>query len=604
MDNKKIKTWEKHEILESAVLEQSPSEVSKVFEELGEVWVTAFALGYACRFRGLEMVKVLVEGGATFKLDQLTIVELYRNVTPIPLLPSTGDLSLMLLSSVGLTYFKGVTKRYRDMGFELLPLSERLEILEYFCDNAGKIGFNPDEFLFYAYFSNEREMISALKNRGVTIPERFAEMITRGSDFWFDYCYLTQQLDEEDFVSVMSALRSEINKINESGEDKKLLYSDYFWNLNEDKLSKPELFRFLLDNFDQSKMKKYDLMKAFINHENVSCLEIAAEYGWLKQPKKRDEMIQYASDRGKTECTAWLLDFKNRTADLAAERLKAEKKMERELNAAPDSIMMMKKIWSYEKLEDGGIVIKRYKGNDIEIKVPEKIGKDTVVAVGKYAFSPNASRLTSERVKFLHTIKKITLPDTIKSIGASAFEYLVALETVNIPDGVEAIGKSVFTCCFNLVSMEFPDSVRELGETVFSSCKNLETVKLPGGIPEIGDTMFNYCAKLREIKIPDTVKRIGAYAFNGCVGLSEIVLPDGIEEIGNVAFHGCVNIKTIVLPASLKSIKNYKIHKNEPPVPPFADAKDIKTFVVPNSYAEQYCKRNEIPYEYMEEHKV
>ncbi len=53
MDNKKIKAWEKHGILENAVLEQPPSEVSKIFKELGEVWVTSFALGYACRYREL-----------------------------------------------------------------------------------------------------------------------------------------------------------------------------------------------------------------------------------------------------------------------------------------------------------------------------------------------------------------------------------------------------------------------------------------------------------------------------------------------------------------------------------------------------------------------
>ena len=35
--------------------------------------------------------------------------------------------------------------------------------------------------------------------------------------------------------------------------------------------------------------------------------------------------------------SAWLLDFKNRTADFAAERKKAEQKMMRELNANPNS---------------------------------------------------------------------------------------------------------------------------------------------------------------------------------------------------------------------------------------------------------------------------
>ncbi len=50
-----------------------------------------------------------------------------------------------------------------------------------------------------------------------------------------------------------------------------------------------------------------------------------------------------------TECSAWLLEFKNRTADFAAERDRAEKRMMRELNANPNSVTELKKIWGYEK---------------------------------------------------------------------------------------------------------------------------------------------------------------------------------------------------------------------------------------------------------------
>lgn len=84
-------------------------------------------------------------------------------------------------------------------------------------------------------------------------------------------------------------------------------------------------------------------MKGVIDQNSVACLEICAKAGWLDMPRKRDEMIRYASECGRTECSAWLLDFKNRTADFAAERKKAEQKMMRELNANPNSVTEMKK---------------------------------------------------------------------------------------------------------------------------------------------------------------------------------------------------------------------------------------------------------------------
>ena len=63
---KVISQKQKAQILEGAVLEKTLKETARVMEELGGVSFTARALGLACRFRGSDMVKVLVENGARF----------------------------------------------------------------------------------------------------------------------------------------------------------------------------------------------------------------------------------------------------------------------------------------------------------------------------------------------------------------------------------------------------------------------------------------------------------------------------------------------------------------------------------------------------------
>lgn len=88
----------------------------------------------------------------------------------------------------------------------------------------------------------------------------------------------------------------------------------------------PGFYKFFFENYEFVKINKGKTMKQMIDCGSVDGLAAAAELGWLKQPKKRDEMIAFAAEKGKTECVAWLLDFKNRTADLAAERERAEKK--------------------------------------------------------------------------------------------------------------------------------------------------------------------------------------------------------------------------------------------------------------------------------------
>lgn len=85
-------------------------------------------------------------------------------------------------------------------------------------------------------------------------------------------------------------------------------------------------------------MKKFHIIRGLIDENAVDALAVVEGEGWLATPKKRDEMIAYASQNKKTEALAWLLDFKNRTADIAAEQEKVDKKLMRELNAVPGSV--------------------------------------------------------------------------------------------------------------------------------------------------------------------------------------------------------------------------------------------------------------------------
>ena len=57
---------EKAARLQWAVINSSLEELSKECEELGYVEMSAPALGLACRFRGLDVVKCLVNAGASF----------------------------------------------------------------------------------------------------------------------------------------------------------------------------------------------------------------------------------------------------------------------------------------------------------------------------------------------------------------------------------------------------------------------------------------------------------------------------------------------------------------------------------------------------------
>lgn len=617
MENTNLSPEEKIKALEYAAVNYEPDRIEQVCAELGEIDYTAVALGIACRFRGLDCVKALVNGGAKFdrKIPDY-MVSTYRTYDDI--------LSVMLLTEMpkNMAYFHiapsigNSVKRENGETLYVISIEERLKILDYLYENREKAMFDINELLFYAIFMRDTKVIERLKKHGSAFTEYRRKLITdkgKQSD-WYIWTTLIENLSAEDFIPVLTDIIAET-------DGKKLHCTSWIYEVCKDKFTIPENLRFYLDNFDKPKLVKTDIMTNAIKNNNIDVLEFAANEGWLNQPRKRDEIIKFASDNKMTEALAWLLDFKNRTADYNAERIKQEKKIERELNAAPDSVSEMKRSWNFKKRDDGTLIITSCKNGKTEILVPEKIGNNTVTAIGNGAFSPEFSRLSFEKSEFLKNITEVTLPETITYIGESAFFGCKKLPSVKIPDSVTEIGLSAFGYCKSIQSIDIPDSVTVLGAQAFLSCESLSFVRLSNNIERIENETFLRCGKLESIEIPRKVREIGERAFADsalkavtvpgsvqkieketfccCRQLETVIIQDGVCEIGKIAFLSCFKLKTIEIPASVSKIVNCK--EEGKTVTPFCRCQNITVKLVKGSYAEKYCKRNNIPFVYCDD---
>ena len=60
------------------------------------------------------------------------------------------------------------------------------------------------------------------------------------------------------------------------------------------------------------------------------------------------------------------------------------------------------------------------------------------------------------------------------------FQECLSLKAVTIPDGVPSIGVSAFIACISLTSITIPDSVTHILENAFYNCDSLETVYYSG----------------------------------------------------------------------------------------------------------------------------
>ena len=187
-----------------------------------------------------------------------------------------------------------------------------------------------------------------------------------------------------------------------------------------------------------------------------------------------------------------------------------------------------------------------------EVTVSDEIDGKPVVHIGEL-FSSN-SKLT-----------KVTLPETLKSIGYSCFAYCYNLAEINFPASLEQIGSYAFANCYDLTSVELGDKVAVIGASAFRSCSGI-TEFAARGVRVIGNSAFSYCSSLVCADFGMNVTRIDAYAFSDCNHLEYIYIPSGAQFVGYGAFAGCSSIRIECAAASLPTEWHSNWNYNNYPV--------------------------------------
>ena len=207
---------------------------------------------------------------------------------------------------------------------------------------------------------------------------------------------------------------------------------------------------------------------------------------------------------------------------------------------------------------------------------------NSVTSIGSSAFL-NCSGLTS-----------VTIPNSVTSIGENAFSGCSGLTSVTlhcseigpwfnrnenikeivIGDEVTRIGDDAFIGCRGVKSVPIPNSVTSIGENAFGGCRGLKSVTIPNSVTSIGDNAFDGCigltsvtlhcseigswfngnGKIKEIVIGDEVTRIGDNAFLNCSGLTSVTIPNSVTSIGSGAFQNCSVLTSFSIPSLVKSI--------------------------------------------------
>lgn len=166
------------------------------------------------------------------------------------------------------------------------------------------------------------------------------------------------------------------------------------------------------------------------------------------------------------------------------------------------------------------------------------------------------------------------IPNGVKSFGDCAFDSCSTLKNITIPDSVTSIGWGVFSGSTSLTNIDVSENNLNYSsyEGVLFNKNKTELIKypignertsynIPAGVINFGD-VFSDCKNLVNITIPNSVTNIGIGAFWQCANLASITITNSVTSIDNYAFYDCKNLKDIYYYGTQSEWNNISVGSN------------------------------------------
>ncbi len=119
--------------------------------------------------------------------------------------------------------------------------------------------------------------------------------------------------------------------------------------------------------------------------------------------------------------------------------------------------------------------------NEIEFKYDEQSGCESI---DWYGFIGNRN------------LKKVTFPNTLKTIGHRAFDWGYVLEEIYLPDSVTNIDSGAFMSEYKMTISHWSNNLNNIGDSAFKDCKLITLLPNTDKLQTIGAETFKNCTSL------------------------------------------------------------------------------------------------------------
>ena len=190
------------------------------------------------------------------------------------------------------------------------------------------------------------------------------------------------------------------------------------------------------------------------------------------------------------------------------------------------------------------------------------IGK-TITYTASNEYSPFKSKASLSSVTFSHSgtvraihenllwgvseITSLDLPESIETIGPSAFREMTKLASVTLPSQIPLVESYLFYNDISLPAIVVPDKVTAINEYAFAKCSTLNSAIIGNSVETIGQWSFSDCSLLQILNLGNAVKTIKENAFTRCVSLATLNIPASVIDIKNNVFSQCTALSDLTL---------------------------------------------------------